>query len=218
MLRHFVRWGVKPFYLGIDWQVDNLRMVLLGYDTPDNKAHKKTYPAILGQWHVSLTTLLTIDSTETPPAWQAFITQMGKLVGVSPVHVSVGIPNRLCTWLHCPPEPLKGKQTPDEFGLHYQRTAAAALNIEPINLRVCHLQLSSNLSFLVVTKRRYDDQIGQLLTNLHEGIEGDLVAALQPQGLTQVVFAPKGADRGQELDDKNAMAWFMANRLMAPSC
>jgi len=48
MLKHFFRHQfrrrLKPLYLGIDWQVDDLRLVLLGYDNLGHKACKKNIP------------------------------------------------------------------------------------------------------------------------------------------------------------------------------
>jgi hypothetical protein len=92
--------------------------------------------------------------------------------------------------------------------------AAAALNIEPVNLRVCHLQLSSALSFLVVTKRHYGDRIGQLINSLHEVAEGSVIGCIEPQGLTTVCLPELLNDLG----DEYAMAWFMANKMGAPRC
>ena len=216
MLKHFFRHQfrrrLKPLYLGIDWQVDDLRLVLLGYDNLGHKACKKKHSLVLGQWHLSLPMLLGSDGTLVHPVWQSFITQLAPLVGTAPIHINVGIPNRLCTWLHCPKAPTAHCKSLFTLQLYYQRMAATALNIEPVNLRVCHLELSSNLSFLVVTKRRYDEQISQLLGHLHNGIKGNVAACAQPQGLTQIIHQVPSDSVG--LDDANAMAWYMASQLM----
>ena len=64
MLKHFFRHQfrrrLKPLYLGIDWQVDDLRLVLLGYDNLGHKACKKKHSLVLGQWHLSLPMLLAV--------------------------------------------------------------------------------------------------------------------------------------------------------------
>lgn len=213
MLNHFIRHPfrcrLKPFFLGIDWQVDDLRLVLLGYDNLADKACKKNHDLVLGQWHLSLSVLLGSDGTPVHPLWQDFIAQLALLVGAAPVYINLGIPNRLCTWLHCPKAPTTKRKNPLTLALFHQRTAATALNIEPVNLRVCHLELSANLNFLVVTKRRYDEQITKLFTHLHNGIKGNVQACAQPQGLTQVLI------NRPNVDDANAMAWYMAHKLMS---
>lgn len=161
MLKHFFRHQfrrrLKPFYLCIDWQVDDLRLVLLVYDNLGHKACKKTF---LSVGTMSLPMILGSNGTVIHPVWQSFITQ---LVGAASVHINVGIPNKLCTWLYCPKAPTARSKFFFTLQLYYQRMAATALSIESVNLPVCHLELSSNLSFLAVTKRRYDEQISQLL-------------------------------------------------------
>ena len=153
--------------------------------------------------------ILGSDGTVIDPVWQSFITQ---LVGAASVHINVGIPNKLCTWLHCPKAPTAHSKSFFTLQLYYQRMAATALNIESVNLRVCHLELSSNLSFLVVTKRRYDEQISQLLGHLHNGIKDNVAACAQPQGLTQIINQVPNDLVG--LNDANSMAWYMASQLM----
>jgi len=211
MLQHFVRRRVKPIVLGIDWQVDELRIVLLGCA---NHTNEKGRQRVLGQWHVSLPLASVGASLLAHTQWQDFLAQIAPLLGSAPLHVNVGIPNRLCTWLHCPADLFEARASLVTLQLYYQRMAAAALNIEPTNLRVCHLQLASRLSFLVVTKRHYDDHIGQLINSLHEVIEGAVIGRIEPQGLTKV-YVPELLD---DLGDEYAMAWFMANKIRVLRC
>jgi len=211
MLQHFVRRRVKPLVLGIDWQVDALRIVLLGCANHTNGVGQQR---VLGQWHLSLPLASVSTSLPAHEVWQDFLAQIAPLLGNAPLHVNVGIPNRLCTWLHCPAGLFEARANLVTLQLHYQRMAAAALNIEPVNLRVCHLQLSSTLSFLVVTKRHYDDRIGQLINSLHEVVEGSVIGRIEPQGLT-TVCVPALLD---DLGDEYAMAWFMANKIGALRC
>jgi len=217
MLQHFVRRRVKPLVLGIDWQVDELRIVLLACANKTNKTNKTNetgWQRVLGQWHLSLPLLSVSATLQAHSVWRDFIAQLALLLGSAPLHVNVGIPNRLCTWLHCPADLFEARTNLVTLQLHYQRMAAAALNIEPVNLRVCHLQLSSKLSFLVVTKRHYGDHIGQLISSVHDAIEGSVVGRIEPQGLTKV-WLPEYLD---DLSDEYAMAWFMANKIRVPTC
>jgi len=211
MLQHFVRRRVKPLVLGIDWQADELRIVLLGCANHTNEIGRQR---VLGQWHLSLPLASVSISLPAHRVWREFIAQIAPLLGSAPLHVNVGIPNRLCTWLHCPADLFEARTNLVTLQLHYQRMAAAALNIEPVNLRVCHLQLSSALSFLVVTKRHYGDRIGQLINSLHEVAEGSVIGCIEPQGLTTVCLPELLNDLG----DEYAMAWFMANKMGAPRC
>jgi len=211
MLQHFVRRRVKPLVLGIDWQADELRIVLLGCANHTNEIGRQR---VLGQWHLSLPLASVSTSLPAHRVWREFIAQIAPLLGRAPLHVNVGIPNRLCTWLHCPADLFEASTNLVTLQLHYQRMAAAALNIEPVNLRVCHLQLSSALSFLVVTKRHYGDRIGQLINSLHEVAEGPVIGCIEPQGLTTACL-PELLD---DLGDEYAMAWFMANNMGAPKC
>jgi hypothetical protein len=211
MLKHLARRWIKPLVLGIDWQVDHLRMVLVGSaDNPHQPRHKK----LLGQWHLSPPLLSLHQPIQTQVEWQGFVTHIAGLLGKAPLHINVGLPNRLCTWLPCPEPPLAVGTNLITLQLHYQRMAAAALNIEPINLRVCHVQLATNLSFLVTTKRHYSDHIGQLVSDVHDAIEGSVVGCIEPQGLTRVKLPPWL--RG--LNGDYAMAWFMANKSVVLSC
>ena len=208
MLKQLTWLRIKPLVLGMDWQVDNLRMVLLG---PASKGNHQTAPKLLGQWHWSWPLLSANGPVEAQPPWQDFIAQVAGLRAKAPVHVNVGIPNHLCTWLHCPAGLFEGRAKGVALQLGYQRMAAKALNIEPANLRVCYLQLGPNLSFLVVTKRHYSDHIGQLIMSLHDAVKGSVVGRIEPQGLTQFV-APAG------IDAACAMAWFMAHKVRLPAC
>ena len=182
MLKHLARRRIKPLVLGIDWQIDSLRIVLLG---GANTTNHQGQQQLLGQWHLSLPLLSVSDPMREQAEWQDFMAQVASLLGNARLHINVQ--------------------------LHYQRMAAAALNIEPVNLRVCHVQLSSNLSFLVVTKRHYDDHIGQLISSLHDAVKGSVIGCIEPQGLTKVL-APAF------LDDGYAMAWFMANKARLSPC
>ena len=51
MLTLLMRLRIKPFVLGIDWQADHLRAVLLRFA---NKANILTDQELLGQWCFSL--------------------------------------------------------------------------------------------------------------------------------------------------------------------
>ena len=208
MLKHLARRRIKPLVLGIDWQIDSLRIVLLG---GANTTNHQGQQQLLGQWHLSLPLLSVSDPMQEQAEWQDFMAQVASLLGNARLHINVGMPNRLCSWLHCPTGLFEGPANLVALQLHYQRMAAAALNIEPVNLRVCHVQLSSNLSFLVVTKRHYDDHIGQLISSLHDAVKGSVIGCIEPQGLTKVL-APAF------LDDGYAMAWFMANKARLSPC
>lgn len=208
MLTLLTRLRIKPFVLGIDWQVDHLRIVLLGFANKDNIARPQE---LLGQWHFSVSMGSVNAPIQAQARWHDFIIQTADLLGSAPLHINVGIPNPLCTWLHCPAGPLVNDANLIASQLHYQRMAAAVLNIEPVNLRVCHLQLAPNLSFLVVTKRHYEDLIGQFIISVHDAIKGPVVGRIEPQGITQV-SAPSW------VDDAYAMAWFMANKVRLPPC
>ena len=211
MLQHFVRRRVKPLVLGIDWQVDELPIVLLGCANHTNEIGRQR---VLGQWHLSLPLASISTSLPAHKEWQDFLAQIAPFLGSAPLRVNVGIPNRLCTWLHCPADLFEARTNLVTLQLYHQRMAAAALSIEPVNLRVCHLQLSSRLSFLVVTKRHYDDRIGQLINSLHEVAEGCVIGCIEPQGLTRV-RAPTLLD---DLGDEYTMAWFMANKVGVLRC
>ena len=208
MLKQLTWLGIKPLILGMDWHVDHLSMVLLG---PANKNYQQTGPQLLGQWHWSWPLLSAHGPVEAQPPWQEFIAQVAGLRAKAPMHINVGIPNHLCTWLHCPAGLFEGRTNAVALQLDYQRMAAKALNIEPANLRVCHLQLCPKLSFLVVTKRHYCDHIGQLIMSLHDAVKGTVVGRIEPQGLTQLV-APAG------IEDACTMAWFMAHQARLPAC
>ena len=213
MLQHFVRRRVKPLTLGIDWQVDKLRIVLLGCA---KNTHETEQQRVLGQWHLSLrlSSVALSTSLKAQPAWQDFITQIVPLLGNASLHVSVGIPNRLCSWLHCPADLFEVSTNLATLQLQYQRMAAAALNIEPVKLRVCHLQLCSKLSFLVVTQSHYIDHIKHLITSLHDATTGYVIGCIEPQGLTKACILGKPDD----LEAEYAMAWFMANKIVVPRC
>jgi hypothetical protein len=214
MLKHLARRRVAPFVLGVDWQVDSVRIALFDRANQPSQPHPQQ---LLGCWHLSLPLLSLNGPVQAPAEWQQFIAQVAGKLGSTPLHINVGIPNKLCTWLHCPAGLFEGRTNPITLQLHYQRMAAAALNIEPVNLRVCHLQLSSNFSFLVVTKRHYDDQIGQLISSVHDAIEGSVVGCIEPQGFTKV-FAPNFLNNSGGLGDAYSMAWFMANKVRGPLC
>jgi hypothetical protein len=214
MLKHLARRRVTPFVLGVDWQVDSVRIALFDRTNQPRQPHLQQ---LLGCWHLSLPLFSLNGPVQAPAEWQHFIAQVAGQLGSTPLHINVGIPNKLCTWLHCPAGLFEGRTNPINLQLHYQRMAAAALNIEPVNLRVCHLQLSSNFSFLVVTKRHYDDQIGQLISSVHDAIEGSVVGCIEPQGFTKV-FAPNFLNNSGGLGDAYSMAWFMANKVRGPLC
>jgi hypothetical protein len=214
MLKHLARRRVTPFVLGVDWQVDSVRIALLGRANQPSQPHPQQ---LLGRWHLSLPLFSLNGPVPEPVEWQHFIAQVAGLLGSAPLHINVGIPNKLCTWLHCPAGLFDSRTNPITLQLHYQRMAAAALNIEPVNLRVCHLQLSSNFSFLVVTKRHYDDQIGQLISSVHDAIEGSVVGCIEPQGFTKVL-APDFLNNSGGLGDAYTMAWFMANKVRGQPC
>lgn len=80
MLQHFVRRRVKPLTLGIDWQVDKLRIVLLGCA---KNTHETEQQRVLGQWHLSLrlSSVALSTSLKAHTAWQDFITQIVPLLG-----------------------------------------------------------------------------------------------------------------------------------------
>ena len=211
MLKHFARRWIKQLVLGIDWQVDHLLVVLVsGADKPNQPRQQK----LLGQWYLSLPLLSVNQPIQAQAEWQGFIAHVSGLLGSASLHINVGLPNRLCTWLHCPAIPSDVGTNLITSQLHYQRMAATALNLEPIHLRVCHVQLATNLSFLVVTKRHYDDHIGQLIRSVHDAIEGSVVGRIEPHGLTTVVVPTWLGDVG----DEYAMACFIANRSAGPSC
>ena len=208
MLTLLTRLRIKPFVLGIDWQADHLRAVLLRFT---NQANTPTDQELLGQWFFSLPKATTAPPIQVPAAWQDFISQIKSRLGNAPLQINMGIPNQMCTWLHCPEvAPLKHTNL-ITLQLHYQRMAAAALNTEPANLCVCHLQLAPNFSFLVVTKRHYEERIGHFIISVHDAIKGSVEGCLEPQGFTQV-FTPSW------VDDAYAMAWFMANKTRATVC
>jgi hypothetical protein len=211
MLQHLARRRITPLVLGVDWQVDHLRIVLVNSAAKHNQLRPQQ---LLGQWYLSVPLLSVNQPIQAQAGWQDFITDVAALLGLAPLHVNVGLPNRLCTWLHCPAVLFEAGTNLIALQLHYQRMAAAALNIEPINLRVCHVQLATNLSFLVVTQRHYDDHIGQFISSVHDAIEGSVVGCMEPQGLTNVLV-PAGLGN---LGDEYAMAWFMANKSRVPSC
>ena len=208
MLTLLTRLRIKPFVLGIDWQADHLRAVLLRFA---NKANTPTDRELLGQWCFSLPMGVTAAPIQFPAAWQDFISQTISRLGSAPLQINVGIPNQLCTWLHCPEvAPLKYTNL-IALQLHYQRIAAAALNAEPANLCVCHLRLAPNFSFLVVTKRHYEERIGHFIMSVHDAIQGSVVGGIEPQGYTQV-FTPSW------VDDAYGMAWFMADKTRPTLC
>lgn len=214
MLKHLTGLSKKPCVLGIDWQLDKMHMVLLGCANKADKANKFNnidQKVWLGQWQLTWPLLSASSPMQTPAAWQEFLIQLAALLGTKPLYINVGIPNRLCTWLHCPVHQLKSGANPVNLQLNYHRVAAAALNIEPANLTVCHVQLAPNLSFLVVTKRHYEEQIEALIKSLHSAIKGSVIGAVEPQGLTQVPVT-RGVDKGF------AMAWFMAHKLRRSGC
>ena len=209
MLKQLFRLRIKPLILGMDWQIDDLRMVLLA-PTSDSD-NRSGQPQLLGQWHLSCPLLSVTGPMQAQAPWKSFITQLAVLVASAPLHVNVGIPNHLCTWLHCPEERSEGPAKSVTLRLEYQRMAAKALHAEPASLRVCHLQLCPKLSFLVVTKRHYDDRIGQLIMSLHDAVKGSVVGRIEPQGLTRVI-APAC------IDHTCTMAWFMANKAKVSAC
>ena len=47
MLKHLARRRIKPLVLGIDWQIDSLRIVLLG---GANTTNHQGQQQLLGQW------------------------------------------------------------------------------------------------------------------------------------------------------------------------
>jgi hypothetical protein len=214
MSKYLARRRVTPFVLGVDWQVDSVRIALLDRVNQPSEPHPQQ---LLGLWHLSLPLFSLNGPVQATAEWQHFITQVAGLLGSAPLHINVGIPNKLCTWLHCPTGLFESRTNPITLQLHYQRMAAAALNVEPVNLRVCHLQLSSNFSFLVVTKRHYDDQIGQLISSVHNAIEGSVVGCIEPQGFTKVL-APDFLNHSVSLGDAYSMAWFMANKVRWQQC
>ncbi len=206
MLKNLTWLSKKLYILGIDWQFDTMHMMLLGCANKTNKSNRFNnldHHKWLGQWRLSLPLLSASGALKVPAVWQKFTLELADLLGPAPLYINMGIPNQLCTWLHCPAKSLEAGVSSVKLQLYYQRIAAAALNIEPASLRVCQVQLAENLSFLVFTKRHYDKHIASLIISLHKVVKGCVVGSIKPQGLTQVA-APKG------VNDTFAMAWFMA--------
>ena len=116
MLKHFARRWIKQLVLGIDWQVDHLLIVLVsGTDKPNQPRQQK----LLGQWYLSLPLLLINQSIQAQAEWQGFIAHVSGLLGSASLHINVGLPNRLCTWLHCPAVLLDVRANLITLQLHY---------------------------------------------------------------------------------------------------
>ena len=92
MLTLLTRLRIKPFVLGIDWQADHLRAVLLRFA---NKANTPTDQELLGQWCFSLPMGGTAAPIQVPAAWQDFISQTISRLGSAPLQINVSILNKV---------------------------------------------------------------------------------------------------------------------------
>ncbi|MDC9720120.1 MAG: hypothetical protein PSN46_05245 [Gammaproteobacteria bacterium] len=198
MLQCLAKYAKKPLVMGVDWQANDLRIVLVG------RSHQ-----LLGQWTLPLP--MANAELATLPSWQGFIAQLTDNAAPQKLWIYVGLPNRCCTWVHYPSSATQAGKTQVNRMLQYQRMAASALNIEPHNLRVSHLQLAANFSFLVVINRHYEILINHFISHIYNQIRGSCVACIEPQGLTRV---PAPAC----LDQPYAMAWYMATKPRHGSC
>ena len=209
MLKQFLCRRGKAFYLGVQWQADRQYMVLLRHHGRASKNHKTDGFQLIHQWALAPFFAAGEADEKANSDWVYAVKEISELTKGWPLKVNVGLANNLCHWLHCPPHSPGIPDDPSEWVLDYQRTAAQMLNSAPSNLSVQHLQLAPNLSFLVATKSVYISQIQALLAMLEQGIKGQVLGWIQPQGLSNagasLVFKPP-----VDVMFENASAFYLA--------
>jgi len=200
MLKQMVRRISKRCYLGIDWQVEKLRLVLLA-NTPG--VHKLTS---LPRWTLPTPKFESMTGSidlSTSAGWAPCLEQLQLLMRRGSLLVNVGLPPSYFTWIHCPAAQLTVGQS--EHPLQCQRWAATALNLDPANLLVSHLQLAPSLDLLVVLKRHHEHLVRCLLTSLQSCVGRPVMGSLEPQ-----VCLP--TDVPGHVDEAFVGAWWLARK------
>ena len=216
MLKQLSKRLVSPLSLGLDWQAQCLRMVLL--QAPENPPRTQWPPLCLGQWRVPIPPLNTLEPPDEAEgsAWFRCLMQINDLVGKRHLLVTVGLPKVYFTWLHGPQMQFTQAQKPRLWHqsvvnsqikqrLADQRWAAEKLNIDASSVLVEHLQLAPALHMLLVLSVHYARPVENLLGNLQTVMNTTIEVSLEPLVLSRVK-CPK------EVGLDGSMAWWLAQK------
>jgi len=216
MLKQLSKRLVSSVSLGLDWQAQCLRLVLL--QASENPLRTQGPPLCLGQWTVPIPPLDSLEpaAEAEDSAWLRCLTHINGLVGQRRLVVNVGLPKGYFTWLHGPQMQFTQTQKPRlwhqsvvnsqiEQQLAHQRWAAEKLNLDASGMLVEQLQLAPGLHMLLVLNAHYARPVENLLTNLKTVINTTIEASLEPLVLS-CVQCPK------ELDADSSMAWWLAQK------
>jgi len=206
----------SPVFLGLDWQAQNLRLVLL--QAPKNQPGPQGALLYLGQWTVPIPPL---DSLAPPAetggsAWFRCLRQINDRVGRRHLLVTVGLPKAYFTWLHGAQVQLTQSHKLHHWyqrtvtrqiqqQLAYQRWAAEKLNLDASSVLVEHLQLAPELHMLLVLNAHYARPVENLLVNLKTVVNTTIEVSLEPLVLS-CVQCPN------EVDADSSMAWWLAQK------
>ncbi|HCH33499.1 MAG TPA: hypothetical protein DE045_11195 [Oceanospirillaceae bacterium] len=216
MLQQLSKRLVSTVSLGLDWQAQNLRLVLL--QPPKNPPDTQGPPLCLGQWSVPIPPLESFDplAEKECSAWFRCLAQINDLMGQQHLLVTLGLPKSYFTWLHAPQMQFTQAHKPNLWyptnvnsqikqQLAYQRWAAAKLNLDASSVLVEHLQLAPVLTMLLVLNTHYARPVENLLAHLQAVINTTIEASLEPLVLSRV-RCPK------EVDADHSMAWWLAQK------
>ena len=216
MLQQLTKRLFSPLYLGIDWQAECLRIVLLPAVPMGVKPSQPL--TCLGQWMVPLpkTDALNPAALAGDDEWRLCAAQVAALVGKRRLWVNVGLPNDYFTWLHWParlsanPKLRFQSNSPSaptliKRQLEYQRRAAEKLGLDASSLLVEHLQLAPALDFLLVLNKHHEHQVRKRLSSLQIDLNKPLKGNLEA-----LVFSHVRCPYG--IDSSYAMAWWLAQK------
>ena len=219
MLEQLCKRRVSPLSLGLDWQAQCLRMVLLQASNNSRSTHGSH--CCLGQWAVPIPQFDPFGSPdESEAAWFQCLAQINNLVGQRHLWVTVGLPKVCFTWLHGPHVQIANAQQPRRWHhrlvisqikqLAHQRWAAEKLNLDASSVLVEHLQLAPALTMLLVLNAHYARPVEHLLAHLQTVVNTTLEASLEPLVLSRVQ-CPKAVDL------RGSMAWWLAQKCWGKS-